>query len=182
MARLFPHSRARRDAKKGGQFQPVADPAPNGGEDDECRASRRETALPEVSTDQANDFSARLKDGGFALGGADPDSARDLPCVNWCRVNAMDPTANTTTAHHLGRNEPCHCGSGRKYKHCCLDKDEAAARAASAEAAQTTPAANAENAAPVRPPKHQTQQPWKKSAANTHGFHRVSTPRKVGGG
>lgn len=23
----------------------------------------------------------------------------------------------------LGRNELCHCGSGRKYKKCCLDKD-----------------------------------------------------------
>jgi SEC-C motif-containing protein len=22
-----------------------------------------------------------------------------------------------------GRNQPCHCGSGRKYKHCCLEKD-----------------------------------------------------------
>ncbi len=21
----------------------------------------------------------------------------------------------------LGRNDPCHCGSGKKYKHCCLD-------------------------------------------------------------
>ncbi|BBH22132.1 hypothetical protein Back11_34770 [Paenibacillus baekrokdamisoli] len=25
----------------------------------------------------------------------------------------------------LGRNDPCHCGSGLKYKKCCLDKDEA---------------------------------------------------------
>lgn len=24
----------------------------------------------------------------------------------------------------LGRNQPCHCGSGRKYKKCCLRKDE----------------------------------------------------------
>lgn len=24
----------------------------------------------------------------------------------------------------LGRNEPCYCGSGIKYKKCCLDKDE----------------------------------------------------------
>lgn len=24
----------------------------------------------------------------------------------------------------LGRNHPCHCGSGRKYKNCCLQKDE----------------------------------------------------------
>jgi SEC-C motif len=23
----------------------------------------------------------------------------------------------------LGRNEPCHCGSGKKYKKCCLDGD-----------------------------------------------------------
>lgn len=29
-----------------------------------------------------------------------------------------------------GRNEPCPCGSGRKYKKCCLAKDEAAAREA----------------------------------------------------
>lgn len=26
-----------------------------------------------------------------------------------------------------GRNDPCPCGSGRKYKHCCLPKDEAVA-------------------------------------------------------
>ncbi len=24
-----------------------------------------------------------------------------------------------------GRNDPCPCGSGRKYKHCCLAKDTA---------------------------------------------------------
>ncbi len=23
----------------------------------------------------------------------------------------------------IGRNEPCHCGSGKKYKHCCLGKE-----------------------------------------------------------
>jgi hypothetical protein len=94
----------------------------------------------------------------------------------------MERTVNATTTRHLGRNDPCHCGSGRKYKQCCLEKDEAAARAASDKA--TEPAsASAEPAPAARPPKHQTHQPWKKSAANTHGFHpRVSTPRKVGGG
>lgn len=25
-----------------------------------------------------------------------------------------------------GRNDPCHCGSGLKYKRCCLQKDQAA--------------------------------------------------------
>lgn len=29
----------------------------------------------------------------------------------------------------LGRNEPCHCLSGKKYKSCCLDKDAAQASA-----------------------------------------------------
>jgi len=24
----------------------------------------------------------------------------------------------------VGRNEPCHCGSGSKYKKCCFDRDE----------------------------------------------------------
>ncbi len=26
----------------------------------------------------------------------------------------------------IGRNDPCPCGSGKKYKNCCLDKDQAA--------------------------------------------------------
>ena len=30
----------------------------------------------------------------------------------------------------IGRNDLCHCGSGKKYKKCCLASDEAAARAA----------------------------------------------------
>ncbi len=28
-------------------------------------------------------------------------------------------------AEKIGRNDPCPCGSGKKYKHCCLGKDEA---------------------------------------------------------
>ena len=30
----------------------------------------------------------------------------------------------------IGRNAPCPCGSGRKYKKCCLQKDEEARRTA----------------------------------------------------
>ncbi|MFH1637214.1 MAG: SEC-C metal-binding domain-containing protein [Candidatus Woesearchaeota archaeon] len=30
---------------------------------------------------------------------------------------------NVAGKRKLGRNEPCHCGSGRKYKRCCLDRD-----------------------------------------------------------
>jgi tetratricopeptide (TPR) repeat protein len=35
----------------------------------------------------------------------------------------------------VGRNDACPCGSGQKYKRCCLPRDEAAAQAAAAEAA-----------------------------------------------
>lgn len=91
----------------------------------------------------------------------------------------MDPT----TGRQLGRNEPCHCGSGRKYKQCCLEKDEAKARADRAKAAAEAPPPPAEATAPAAAaPKPQPYQPWKKSATNTHGFQRMSTPRKVGGG
>ncbi len=33
----------------------------------------------------------------------------------------LQPVRKTKRA--LGRNDPCHCGSGRKYKHCCMRKD-----------------------------------------------------------
>ena len=34
----------------------------------------------------------------------------------------------------IGRNDPCPCGSGQKYKRCCLSRDEAAAAAERAAA------------------------------------------------
>ena len=43
-----------------------------------------------------------------------------------------------------GRNDPCPCGSGKKYKRCCLDRDQAATRATPA-AKQTEREASAAN-------------------------------------
>jgi hypothetical protein len=90
--------------------------------------------------------------------------------------------APTTT--RPGRNEPCACGSGRKYKQCCLPADEAlaaAARKARAEAASAVevPAEAAEGKA-RRTAKHTTQQPWRNTTSR--GFvPRSTTPRKAGG-
>jgi hypothetical protein len=87
-----------------------------------------------------------------------------------------------TTTTRPGRNEPCHCGSGRKYKQCCLEKDEREASAARAKAAAETAAQPADDAAPAptRAPKPQTHQPWK--TTTSRGFvPRNRTPRKVGG-
>jgi hypothetical protein len=40
----------------------------------------------------------------------------------------------------IGRNDPCACGSGKKYKKCCLARDEAAALAARAVPPAVAPA------------------------------------------
>ena len=37
----------------------------------------------------------------------------------------------------VGRNEPCPCGSGKKYKHCCVDKDQTRLMHSSPVAGQT---------------------------------------------
>ncbi len=94
------------------------------------------------------------------------------------------------TPTHPGRNDRCPCGSGKKYKHCCLDKDEAAARDARAKAIKA-----AEDAAPAEAPepgtgeanrsaptqaRHATAQPWKGNKS-TRALPKVSTPRRSGG-
>jgi SEC-C motif len=83
-----------------------------------------------------------------------------------------------------GRNEPCHCGSGRKYKHCCLAKDEeldaaARAKAAAEQAEAATTESETTPHGPARPRKPETSQPWKRTS---RGFMpRARMPRKVGG-
>jgi SEC-C motif len=83
-----------------------------------------------------------------------------------------------------GRNDPCPCGSGKKYKQCHLGADEAKSRQVREKAAAEAPApAATTDAAPATgaPQRHKTRQPWKKTATNTQGFGKTSLPRKVGG-
>jgi hypothetical protein len=100
------------------------------------------------------------------------------------------------TGKGAGRNDPCPCGSGRKYKQCCLEKDEAALRKTRAKAAEKAAEAGpgdkpdagkdeAHGAArETRPVPHQppprSDQPWKRNPAGAHPTQRKSLPRKVG--
>jgi len=93
---------------------------------------------------------------------------------------------------HPGRNEPCHCGSGKKYKHCCLAKDETAEREKLAaevsqpsEPSEPSEPSKAESGAQAaspprttRPPRHATRQPWKRTEARGPMFN---IPRRSGG-
>jgi transposase-like protein len=51
------------------------------------------------------------------------DSSPDTQPVH----NSAQPIAPRTVPPKIGRNEPCPCQSGLKYKRCCLNKPQAAA-------------------------------------------------------
>ena len=55
----------------------------------------------------------------------------------------------------IGRNDPCHCGSGKKYKKCCFAADEAAqvADLAASQAAADQAAADAAASGAAPPPR-----------------------------
>lgn len=40
--------------------------------------------------------------------------------ANRTRISGAKEKPDRRPAPKIGRNEPCFCGSGRKYKHCCL--------------------------------------------------------------
>ena len=86
-----------------------------------------------------------------------------------------------------GRNDRCPCGSGKKYKQCCLAKDAAADRAARAEAAVAAPppapdAESESDASRRRTGRRKSiDQPWKRGQQHARGFQKRSGPRKRGG-
>jgi SEC-C motif len=95
-------------------------------------------------------------------------------------------------ARRPGRNEPCYCGSGKKYKHCHLAQDEEAereeferraeeARAAAEAAAEAAADAEPEPARRTVPPHRPAEQPWRRTGQMGPGAHRIRGPRKVGG-
>jgi hypothetical protein len=99
---------------------------------------------------------------------------------------AMAESETAPVARHLGRNDPCHCGSGKKYKHCCLSKDEEIEREARARAAERAAAEapvedeRADREARKTTPRRPPDQPWKGARKNLPGFHKIRGPRKIG--
>jgi preprotein translocase subunit SecA len=51
----------------------------------------------------------------LAEGGGEPVRSRSAPAVS-------READGATAGHKVGRNDPCPCGSGKKYKHCCMRK------------------------------------------------------------
>src|SRR5690242_391979 len=93
----------------------------------------------------------------------------------------------------VGRNDPCHCGSGKKYKKCCMAKDEAAeskvlqenwSKAEAAAKAEAEKQAKESKEAPKdakgnpAPVKHGSPQTSTKQQHPTFVPHQVNMPRK----
>jgi hypothetical protein len=57
----------------------------------------------------------------------------------------LDPTHQQRTEPRVGRNQSCPCGSGRKFKICCLNKPKGTA--------------NSSSPAPASPPPSNSQPP-----------------------
>ncbi len=88
----------------------------------------------------------------------------------------------------LGRNEVCHCGSGKKYKKCHLDKDEAGNRKEREKAALNAAKVASESADKTEQtdknqgskPTHPTKEGWVKKVAGKVGFFRsLSSQRRA---
>jgi hypothetical protein len=87
----------------------------------------------------------------------------------------------------LGRNEPCHCGSGKKYKKCHLEADEKSDRKDREKAALNAAKIAAENEkedekAGKTAPQHRPESKpgWIGKMANKVGMFRGTTQRRTG--
>ena len=88
----------------------------------------------------------------------------------------------------IGRNDACHCGSGKKYKKCHLEKDEqkdrkerekAALNAAKVAAAEAEKSAKEDPKKTAPSHKPQDQQGWMGKMAGRLGFNRGQTQRRT---
>jgi hypothetical protein len=62
-----------------------------------------------------------------------PSRAREQAVANILSHSAPQPEIGSVSQRRhqkIGRNEPCPCGSGKKYKRCCLEKSESLPKAA----------------------------------------------------
>jgi preprotein translocase subunit SecA len=59
----------------------------------------------------------------YKYGGCDENGDAMALCYKCANGGGMAHPPYVRGYKKIGRNEPCHCGSGRKYKKCCLDRD-----------------------------------------------------------
>jgi len=74
---------------------------------------------------EKNNLTAQIRDIDFISGlllalVSGPDLVSPSEWLPPVYTDEVQPPA-TNPMRHVGRNDPCPCGSGRKYKKCCLN-------------------------------------------------------------
>jgi SWIM/SEC-C metal-binding protein len=90
------------------------------------RGSEKRPVIVRVKTEErAHAITAACTMRGWqCIAGVEPDEPEDISDFE----RLMYPVTPARSAK-VGRNEPCPCGSGKKYKRCCADRDEGVGQA-----------------------------------------------------
>jgi SWIM/SEC-C metal-binding protein len=80
--------------------------------------SEKRPIVVRVHTDEKARYVAEtcVKNGWHYIIGFEPDKPEDISALEKL-LNPQQPVKS----EKIGRNDPCPCGSGRKYKKCCAD-------------------------------------------------------------
>ena len=69
---------------------------------------------------RANEVAAICEENGWIyILGIEPDKSEDISDLE----RLLNPPKPKVKNIDIGRNDPCYCGSGKKYKKCCLQND-----------------------------------------------------------
>ena len=84
--------------------------------------TKKRPARGHVQTvERAQEILAMCDDRGWtAIIGIEPDKPEDISEVQ----RLMNPLKPKQAEPKVGRNDPCPCGSGKKFKKCCMNKQQ----------------------------------------------------------
>jgi SWIM/SEC-C metal-binding protein len=79
--------------------------------------TEKRPAIVRVQTEERmKEVAAIFEENGWKFTiGIEPDQPEDIADLELL----LNPTATRRVEKKIGRNEPCPCGSGKKYKKCC---------------------------------------------------------------
>jgi len=79
--------------------------------------TKKKPAIVRVQTEERGQEIAAIcaEHGWHYIIGLEPDKSEDISDVD----RLLNPSVTKTADKKIGRNAPCPCGSGKKYKKCC---------------------------------------------------------------
>ena len=79
--------------------------------------SKKKPVIVRVQTQKRASEIAEICDqrGWYFIAGIEPDKLEDISDLE----RALNPPAPARAEKRPGRNDPCPCGSGKKFKQCC---------------------------------------------------------------